>query len=428
MAAAQGDGLTQAHAQVKLFTKLKRYAAAKSTFSLPGETGCAELSKILISSLQSHDLLDDASDPEFDFLINGELLRTTIAQFMESKEISTEEVVGVEFILKQPSPSPEQSILHNDWVSCVQGNSKYILSGSYDHTVKIHTYEGTELLTLPAHSAPVTCLSWISSGDNTYSFVTGSHDQLLHVWQWETDTNSIKCLYKCSGHAFALSSVVTSPDNLQFASVSRDKMLKIWTLDDRGVNVNTDDEGAPSKKRKSNEAQSKVPIITLAGHSEGIMGVCWKAMSNIVTAGLDHTIRIWNLETQTNTQTITSSKAILSLDCSPVSGRFLTGSSDRHVRLWDHRVKDSSMVIGNFSSHTGWVSSVFWSQDNENLFISGSYDNLAKLWDVRSPKTPLYDLTGHSDKVMAVDWSCPSYMLSGGADNSLNIFSYKASQ
>jgi len=30
----------------------------------------------------------------------------------------------VEFILKQPSPSPEQSILHNDWVSCVQGNSK----------------------------------------------------------------------------------------------------------------------------------------------------------------------------------------------------------------------------------------------------------------------------------------------------------------
>lgn len=39
-----------------------------------------------------------------------------------------------------------------------------ILSGSYDHTVKIHTYEGTELLTLPAHSAPVTCLSWISSG------------------------------------------------------------------------------------------------------------------------------------------------------------------------------------------------------------------------------------------------------------------------
>ena len=39
-----------------------------------------------------------------------------------------------------------------------------------------------------------------------------------------------------------------------------------------------------------------------------------------------------------------------------------------------------------------------------------------------SPKGPLYDMSGHSDKVLAVDWSTPRYMLSGAADNELKIF------
>ena len=39
-----------------------------------------------------------------------------------------------------------------------------------------------------------------------------------------------------------------------------------------------------------------------------------------------------------------------------------------------------------------------------------------------STKGPLYDMSGHSDKVLAVDWSMPRFMLSGAADNELKIF------
>ena len=42
-----------------------------------------------------------------------------------------------------------------------------------------------------------------------------------------------------------------------------------------------------------------------------------------------------------------------------------------------------------------------------------------------SPKAPLYNLTGHMDKILAVDWSVPSHMMSGGADNQLKIFEYQ---
>lgn len=71
------------------------------------------------------------------------------------------------------------------------------------------------------------------------------------------------------------------------------------------------------------------------------------------------------------------------------------------------------------------MQSVAWSVNDEHLFISGAYDHQVKLWDTRSTKSPLFDLVGHEDKVMAVDWSNPKYMLSGGADNSLRIFKSK---
>lgn len=54
--------------------------------------------------------------------------------------------------------------------------------------------------------------------------------------------------------------------------------------------------------------------------------------------------------------------------------------------------------------------------------MSGGYDNNVKLWDSRSPKAPLFDLTGHEDKVLCCDWSNPKFMISGGADNTVRIF------
>ena len=43
-----------------------------------------------------------------------------------------------------------------------------------------------------------------------------------------------------------------------------------------------------------------------------------------------------------------------------------------------------------------------------------------------SPKAPLYNMNKHEDKILAVDWSIPDIMLSGGSDNNLNLFRHSA--
>lgn len=87
-------------------------------------------------------------------------------------------------------------------------------------------------------------------------------------------------------------------------------------------------------------------------------------------------------------------------------------------------IVDGAIVKCTYTSHNGWVSSVSWSPVNQYLFISGSYDTVMKLWDTRSPKAPLYNMSGHEEKILAVDWSIPSLLLSGAADNHLKVFQY----
>lgn len=101
--------------------------------------------------------------------------------------------------------------------------------------------------------------------------------------------------------------------------------------------------------------------------------------------------------------------------CSP-------GTSFEHLLLF---LPEGYVLRSTFSSHSQWVPSAMWSRTSEHLFVSGSYDTLVKLWDTRSLKAPLYDLQGHEDRVLCVDWSVDQLILSGGADNSLKMFSFK---
>lgn len=177
------------------------------------------------------------------------------------------------------------------------------------------------------------------------------------------------------------------------------------------------------------------------------MSACrWLDETTVSTGSWDHSIKLWDVFVGQEKRTLKSaSKIYLALDYSPHNKLIAAGLNDPIVRLYDPNSDEGNLVKISLSSHAGWCSSVCWSKTDSNLLVTGSYDTNAKLWDIRkyfqnkkkkslklwnfkckfyfnSTKTSLYDLLGHEDKVLCVDWSIKNLILTGSADNTFKMY------
>ncbi|KAL3998549.1 WD domain G-beta repeat family protein [Acanthocheilonema viteae] len=417
------------HYQISFYSNNENYRHIPSdVLSVPTDITVDKLNVLANMTLNS--VFDkELESVVFDFLISSTILRTTLEEFVQENHVPIESVINIECIIQEPAPEPDSDITLPDWIGAIRCNDKFIASATYGGELVLWNHCGKELTSSILHEEAIKCLAFLPDQKGN-RIVTGGHDQVLMISDIEIDGSStfIKPTCILRGHERSIESVAVNADGTRTVSGGFDKMLKVWNTDkdDTSTVFEKTSNGKTSKKKRT-DVITKTPMVTLSAHKDSIVGITWSSNSakEVLTASWDHTISIWDLELAGQTSTLTAKKAFTSISLCPSNSMLITGSVDPIVRLWDPRSHEGALVKQSFIGHCGWVSSVFWNKMRENLFISASFDKTVKMWDVRSNKTPLYDLVGHTDRILCCDWSVNELIVSGGVDCTMKTYRRK---
>ncbi|KAL2938466.1 Ribosome biogenesis protein WDR12-like protein [Bienertia sinuspersici] len=229
--------------QVRFITHLEdQFKVPSNAIAVPSDLTRLGLSSIVNNLLKAVNP-DWVSEP-FDFLINGELVRMSLEEFLLAKGISAERILEIEYIKAVVPRKEEEPCLHDDWVSAIDGSNPRIWKGAETCT---HMLKG--------HSDALTSLCMInvkgSDSCNILHVATASKDRTVRLWQFDAEDarnlTTITAYKVLRGHSAAVQCVSSQKSGKMVCAGSWDSTINLWQT---SLFDDDDDDFASIKKRK----------------------------------------------------------------------------------------------------------------------------------------------------------------------------------
>ncbi len=160
---------------------------------------------------------------------------------------------------------------------------------------------------------------------------------------------------------------------------------------------------------------------TFTGHRGSVLSIAFSPNNNLLaSASKDGTVRIWDLNTQTEVGKLTQHRGdVLSVAFSPNGKIIATGGKDSTIMLWDTTTFKS--IGSSLKSHDFQVWALAFSPNGKYL-ASGSYDTNIIIWNAET-MSELGRFTQHKKAVKSLAFSPDSKKLvSGSVDKTLRLW------
>ncbi|KAI0030578.1 WD40-repeat-containing domain protein [Vararia minispora EC-137] len=401
-----------------IFTTKTPYPIPAQKFMVPASWRRYQLSQLINKALDLPQVVP------FDFIVRGEILRGNLAEWARERG---EETVELEYIESVMPPRKMAALPHEDWTSSIscQVPGRFLTS-SYDGAVRIFDYSQKLLCTAPIHTACTTSVCAVPSTTERASdgllLATSSHDLTARLTRVgfpdsPSEKEEITQLASLHLHTAPLSSIDVDPSGTKLLTASWDTLLGIFDTTIPSVDeVAPDPLPARQKKRRRvemTEVPKKVPLAVLRSHTARVSQARWReGGKGAVSVGFDSAVRVWDVEREICAHTVSASEkpflALALLSAGEVGGGgVLAASADRAVTLYDLRAESVRAASATFA-HMGGVPSSLATGSKETQFVSGGYDGVVRLWDVRSAGKEMASFKvweGKGEgKVLSVDW------------------------
>ncbi|GAA5855651.1 hypothetical protein JCM3766R1_005937 [Sporobolomyces carnicolor] len=188
------------------------------------------------------------------------------------------------------------------------------------------------------------------------------------------------------------------------------------------------------------EAVFRVREITrcsssLDGHASPILCASFSPTGQYLATGSgDNTCRLWNLASETPSQTLQGHQNwVLCVEWDGLERFVATGSMDNTVRLWDPKTgKESGSGSGGsggaMKGHTKWITSLSWEPVHLNVenprLCSSSKDSTVRVWNPRTRKLE-FTLGGHTASVNQVRWGGEGVIYTASSDRTVKLWDGK---